>query len=66
MIVNKKKKAIAFSTRLMKERKRVTERMFSKAFHAFAFFNGFPDQTSRITMIQSTSITIVITVRKMS
>jgi len=54
--------AMALSTMLMKDRKRVIERMFSKAFHALAFFKGLPDQISRITKTQRKSMTIVITV----
>ena len=51
------------STRLMKERNRVNERMLSNAFHALAFLSGLPSHTERITMTQRISITIVITVR---
>ena len=49
-------------TRLMNERKSVMERMFSNAFHALAFLRGLPSQTSFMTMIHRTSITIVIIV----
>ena len=38
--------------------------MLSKAFHAFAFFRGFPSQIDFITKIQRPSITRVITVSK--
>jgi len=56
--------AISLRTRLTKDRKRVMERMFSKAFQELAFFMGLPDQTSRITNIHSTSIITVIAVSK--
>merc|ERR1719362_801658 len=46
----------------MNERKSVMERMFSNAFHALAFLRGLPSQTSFMTMIHRTSITIVIIV----
>ena len=58
--------AMTLRTMLTKERKRVMERMFSKAFQAVAFFMGLPDQTSLMTKIQRPSITIVITLKKMT
>ena len=66
MIGMRKTTAMALRTTLTKERRRVTERMFSKAFHEFAFLRGLPDQTSRMMKIHRMSITMVITVSKSS
>ena len=62
MIGKRKNTAIAFRIMFTAERNKVIVRMFSKAFHALAFFAGFPSQTDLMTRIQRTSMAIVIAV----